>query len=62
MLKTRKTMVCWQAFPSLPSRAPPSVSLTPKTPIPIPFKRLSSRLATLNLSIQAKRGDQIAEP
>ena len=62
MLKTRKTMVSWQAFPSLPSRAPPRVSLTPKTPIPIPFKRLPPRLATLNLSMQAKGGDQIVEP
>ena len=52
-------MVSWQAFPSLPSRA---LSLTPKTPIPIPFKRLPRMLATLNLSMQAKRGDQIVEP
>ena len=55
-------MVSWQAFPSLPSRAPPGVSLTPKTPIPISFKRLPRRLATLNLSMQAKRGNQIVEP
>ena len=55
-------MVSWQAFPSLPSRAPPRVSLALKTPFPNPFKRLSPRLATLNLSMQAKRGDQIAEP
>ena len=55
-------MVSWQAFPSLPSPAPPGVSLTPKTPIPIPFKRLPRRLATLNLSMQAKRGNQIVEP
>ena len=33
-------MVSWQAFPSLPPRPPPRVSLVPKTPFPIPFKRL----------------------
>ena len=38
MLKTRKTMVSWQVFPSLPP-------LAPKTPFPIPFKRLRRRLA-----------------
>ena len=37
MLITRKTMVSWQAFPSL-------VSLAPKTPFPFPFKRLPRRL------------------
>ena len=31
-------------FPSLPARAPPRVSLAPKTPFPIPFKRLPRRL------------------
>ena len=38
MLKTlKKTMVSWQAFPSLLPRAP-------KTPFPFPFKRLPRRL------------------
>ena len=40
-------MVSWQAFPSLPPRAPPRVSLAPKTPFPIPFKRLPRRLKGL---------------
>ena len=31
-------------FPSLPPRAPPRVSLAPKTPFPFPFKRLPLRL------------------
>ena len=46
-------MVSWQAFPSLPSRAPPSVSVSPCLP---------RMLATLNLSMQAEGGDQIVEP
>ena len=48
MLKTEKTMVSWQAFPSLPpsSRAP-RVSLAPKTPFPFPFKRLPRWLPSL---------------
>ena len=55
MLKTRKTMVSWQAFPSLPSRAPPYLSLAPKTPFPISFKRLPCWLERLkNLSYKEK--------
>ena len=38
MLKTRKTMISWQAFPSLPPRALPRVSLAPKIPVPFPFQ------------------------
>ena len=34
-------MVSWQAFCSLPPRAPPRVSLAPKTPFPV--KRLPRR-------------------
>ena len=37
-------MVSWQAFPSLPPRAHLSISLTPKTPLPFPFKCLPHRL------------------
>ena len=35
-----KTIVSWQAFPSLPPRA----LLAPKTPFPFPFKRLPGTL------------------
>ena len=38
-------MVSWQAFPSLPPRAPPRVSLAPKTPFPFPSKGLPRRLS-----------------
>ena len=41
MLKTRKTMVSWQAFPSLPPGTP-RVFLAPKTPFPFPFPSLSN--------------------
>ena len=54
MLKTRKTMVSWQAFSSLPPRRPPRVSLAPKTPFLIPLKRLPRRLI---LQLTAKCSD-----
>ena len=44
MLKMRKTMVSWQAFPSLPPRAPLAFLLKPKTPFPFPFQCLPRRL------------------
>ena len=38
-------MVSWQAFPSLPPRAPPRISLAPQSPFPI------SRASTLGSNL-----------
>ena len=47
-----KTMVSWQAFPSLPpSLRAPRVSLVPKTPFPFLLKRLPCRLPTSVCSV-----------
>ena len=48
-----KTMVSWQAFPSLlPSSRAPRVSLAPKTPFPFPFKRRPRRLVYVGSSLK----------
>ena len=42
-------MVSWQAFPSLPPRAPPRISLAPQSPFPISRASISvSHLSRLN--------------
>ena len=51
-------MVSWQAFSSLPPRAPTRVPLAPKTPFAIPLKRLPRRLGQTKIALTSEERQQ----